>query len=365
MPAPSIFAVTRHILSRAIRETGQALDRVGLMGIIHAHQGRRLGNDDPYKFDDHLSRHRGIMGLLRRGEPQVPGITAGSGSIDAKQIGSGNNINDEKSIDQSSESIAFLAPCATLIGNVQLAPNTSIFYKAMLKADVAAHGINTIQSTKEEEEWKNLEVGGYERKRDAGMFDTASGIGHPTIGGANGGGIYIDEGTNIQDSCVVTAYEGHTSIGKYVTVGHSAHIHSASVGDESLIGMGAILNPGSVVESQSFVAAGAVVERGTVVKGGEIWGGNPAKKLRDLTDHEKVKLRIQAEKYIDVAKSHNHVQALGGNVPDTFIKFDLLESGNRNGTAADYEKETQLNGLQQSENLEVVGVNNDQQQLKS
>jgi hypothetical protein len=110
-------------------------------------------------------------------------------------------------------------------------------------------------------------------------------------------------------------------------VGHAAHIHSATVGDESLIGMGAILKPGSIVESQSFVAAGAVVERGTIVKGGEIWGGNPARKLRDLTNEEKGRLRIQAERYIDVANTHNHVMELGGNIPDSFIDFDLLGMG--------------------------------------
>ena len=171
-------------------------------------------------------------------------------------------------------------------------------------------------------------MGGYERTQDAGKFDTAGGLGHPTIGGANGGGIYIGEGSNIQDGCIVTSLEGHATVGKYVTVGHMAHIHSATVGDESLIGMGAVLKPGSVVESQSFVAAGAVVERGEVVKRGEIWGGNPARKLRDLTTEEKAKLRVQAEKYIHVAQSHNHVEDLGGNVPDSFIEHELLGSGN-------------------------------------
>ena len=356
MPAPSIFAVARHILSRAIRETGQALDRVGVMGIVHAHQGRRMGNDDPYWFNDHLSRHRGTMGLLRRGQPVVPGLTAGGGIDNTKQqIGSGDG-------DEENNSIAFLAPCATLIGNVQLGPNTSIFYKAMLKADVAAHGIDIIQSTKEEEEWKNLPVGGYERKQDAGMFDAGNGVGHPTIGGANGGGIYVGEGTNIQDACMITSYEGHTNIGKYVTVGHSAHIHSASVGDESLIGMGAILQPGSVVESQSFVAAGAVIERGSVVKEGEIWGGNPAKKLRDLTQEEKGRLRIQAEKYIDVAQSHNHVMVLGGNVPDSFIEHDLLEAGDGStpNEIETLENEGGLNGLQNDLEVEKEETTNPQ-----
>ena len=79
MPAPSILAVARHVLSRALRETGQALDRVGVRGAIHARQGRRMGNDDPYVFNDHLSRHRQVMGLPRRGEPIVPGLTVGAG----------------------------------------------------------------------------------------------------------------------------------------------------------------------------------------------------------------------------------------------------------------------------------------------
>jgi len=139
MPAPSVFTVMRHILSRAFRETGQALDRAGLRGVVHAKQGRRMGTDDPYKFNDHFSRHRQMMGLLRRGQPTLPGLTAGNYTNE-------NQIGDEKN-----QSVAFLAPCATLIGNVHLAPNTSIFYKALLKADVAAHGINLIQSAEEEE----------------------------------------------------------------------------------------------------------------------------------------------------------------------------------------------------------------------
>ena len=284
----------------------------------------------------------------------VPGLTAGNS---AKTIGGSDTNNQE-------ESVAFLAPCATLIGNVQLSPNTSIFYKAILKADVAAYGINTIRSAEEEERWKSLPVGGYERTQDAGMFDIGSGIDHPTCGGANGGGIYIGEGTNIQDACMITSYEGHTTIGKYVTVGHAAHIHSASVGDESLIGMGAVLKPGSVVESQSFVAAGAVVDRGTVVKGGEIWGGNPARYLRDLTAEEKGKLRVQAEKYITVAQSHNHTTELGGNIPDSFIDYELLglrpESIPNSDEKARHAKE--LNGVKLNGDIALASSNNPSQQ---
>ena len=228
MPAPSIFSVIRHILSRALRETGQALDRVGIRGVVNARQGRRMGPDDPYWFNDHLSRHRGVMALLRRGKPMVPGLNSGNGTrVGVKRIGSGDN-NDAADPEQC---IAFLAPCATLIGNVQLSPHSSVFYKAILKADVAACAVNGFYSPEDELRWKDLPVGGYERKKDAGIFDIGNGIGHPTIGGGNGGGIYVGEGTNIQDSCIVTSYEGHTTIGNYVTVGHGAHIHSAFVGD--------------------------------------------------------------------------------------------------------------------------------------
>jgi carbonic anhydrase/acetyltransferase-like protein (isoleucine patch superfamily) len=343
MPAPSVLAVVRHVLSRALRETGQMLDRVGVRGVNHAKMGRRMGNDDPYIFQDHLSRHRQIMGLLRRGEPIVPGLTVGAGGgvgllgeEGTRRIGSGRGgggggggggERDDRRI-RDDRGIAFLAPCATLIGNVHLSPNVSVFYKAILKADVAAHGIWTVRTTdgeeKEEEErrWRSLPVGGQERKRDAGMLDHGDGIGHPTIGGANGGGVYVGGWSNIQDACVVTSYEGHAIIGRYVTVGHAAHIHSATVGDESLIGMGAVLNPGCVVERQSFVAAGAVVGRGQVVKEGELWGGNPARKLRDLSAEERGRLRTQAEKYVDVARSHAHVMELGGNVPDSFVRYD-------------------------------------------
>jgi carbonic anhydrase/acetyltransferase-like protein (isoleucine patch superfamily) len=276
-----------------------------------------MGDDNPYWFNDHLSRHRGIMGLLRRGYPVVPGITSGNSSKNARLAGGEHGLVEHG----QAQDVAFLAPCATLIGNVQLAPNTSIFYKAILKADVAAYGVNTINSAEEEERWKSLPVGGHERKRDAGMLDAGNGINHPTIGGANGGGIYVGEGTNIQDACMVTSYEGHSTIGKYVTVGHGAHIHSATVGDESLIGMGAVLKPGCVVGSQ-------VVERGCVVNSGEIWGGNPAKKLRQLTAEEKAKLRVQAEKYISVGNMHSHCMELGGNIPDSFLEeTDLIEIG--------------------------------------
>jgi carbonic anhydrase/acetyltransferase-like protein (isoleucine patch superfamily) len=138
-------------------------------------------------------------------------------------------------------------------------------------------------------------------------------------GSAGGGGIYIGTGTNIPDGCIVLSDYDHTHIGNHVTVGHGASINSAVVQDFCLIGMGSILQPGSIVETGSFVAAGAVIGKNVTVKSGELWVGNPAKKLRNLSDKEIQRLKYQAEEYIKVATNQNHVMELGGNFPDDFL----------------------------------------------
>jgi carbonic anhydrase/acetyltransferase-like protein (isoleucine patch superfamily) len=79
--------------------------------------------------------------------------------------------------------------------------------------------------------------------------------------------------------------------------------------------MGAILCPGSHVERFSFVAAGAVVKDNTTVKSGELWVGNPARKIRDLSDKERQKLIYQADEYVKLSKTQMDVMELGGNVP--------------------------------------------------
>jgi carbonic anhydrase/acetyltransferase-like protein (isoleucine patch superfamily) len=109
-----------------------------------------------------------------------------------------------------------------------------------------------------------------------------------------GGAIYIGENSNVQDGCIVTSRLSHTVIGNGVTIGHLAQIHSSTVNDYSLIGMGSVLLEGTVVEEEAFVAAGAVVPPKTTISSGELWVGNPARKLRDLTEKERAKLHYQA-----------------------------------------------------------------------
>ena len=79
------------------------------------------------------------------------------------------------------------------------------------------------------------------------------------------------------------------------------------------------------MESFSFVAAGAVVGEGTTVKSGELWVGNPARKLRDLTDKDRQQLIYQADEYVKLSKTQTGVMALGGNVPDYAIENFVLE----------------------------------------
>ena len=273
MPGPTILARVQHSIGRALRESGQALDRLGIMGVTHAKSTRKLG-DDPNIFDDHLSRHRNVMPLFLRGNPKIH------------------------------ENVAFIAPCSSLIGTVSVGEGSSIWYGAVLRADKCNMGCG--RSEEEYENWKEMS------KEDREFVDRGV---HGA--GSQSGGIFIGNGTNIQDACILTSTEDHTQIGDNVTVGHSAQIHSATVEDNCLIGMGSILNPGSKVEAMSFVAAGAVIGRDVTVKSGELWVGNPAKKLRDLSETEKTKLVYQADEYVKKAATQKGTMELGGNLLDS------------------------------------------------
>lgn len=94
-----------------------------------------------------------------------------------------------------------------------------------------------------------------------------------------------------------------SEIGSRVTIGHNVSIFGSKIEDESLIGMGAVVDS-ATVEKGSMVAAGAVVTPGTVVPAGEIWGGNPARHLRKLKPEESKFLGASAEHYVNVSAEH-------------------------------------------------------------
>jgi carbonic anhydrase/acetyltransferase-like protein (isoleucine patch superfamily) len=153
---------------------------------------------------------------------------------------------------------AFVAPNATLVGQVTLGENTSIFYGAVLRADVDS--------------------------------------------------ITIGQGSNLQDNVTVHCDEGFpTSVGSGVSVGHGAVLHGCTVEDDCLIGMSATVLNGAVIGTGSLVAAGAVVLEGTIVPPGSLVAGVPAKVRRELSDDEKVGVRQNATHYLDIAAAHKAV----------------------------------------------------------
>lgn len=118
--------------------------------------------------------------------------------------------------------------------------------------------------------------------------------------------------SNVQDKAVITTvsklesgFPPDVKIGEYVSVGQGAVLTSCLIGDACSIGAGAIVQEGTVVEKKSMVAAGAVVAPGTLIPSGQLWAGNPAKYVRDLTDEEVHAFEKGAKDTALLAKEHD------------------------------------------------------------
>ena len=110
--------------------------------------------------------------------------------------------------------------------------------------------------------------------------------------------IVVGHHTNIQDNAVVHLADDYPClVGNYVTVGHSAIVHACTVGDEVLIGMGAIILDGAVIGERSLIGANALVTQGKGIPPESLVLGSPAKVVRALTVVEREQLKISAEKY--------------------------------------------------------------------
>ncbi len=115
--------------------------------------------------------------------------------------------------------------------------------------------------------------------------------------------IHIGEGSNIQDGSVLHADIGQPlRVGKHVTVGHKVMLHGCTVGDESLIGIGAIVLNGAKIGKNCLVGAGSLVTKGKEFPDGSMIMGTPAKVVRSLTPEQMEGLRLSAKHYIDNAK---------------------------------------------------------------
>jgi carbonic anhydrase/acetyltransferase-like protein (isoleucine patch superfamily) len=115
--------------------------------------------------------------------------------------------------------------------------------------------------------------------------------------------MHIGEGSNIQDLTVMHSDIGQPlSVGKYVTVGHKVMLHGCTIGDESLIGIGAIVLNGAKIGRHCVVGAGSLVTEGKEFPDGSMIMGTPAKVVRQLTPEQIEGLRWSARHYIDNAR---------------------------------------------------------------
>lgn len=144
-----------------------------------------------------------------------------------------------------------MAGSASIIGNVELGSQASIWFGAVLRGDIEP--------------------------------------------------ITIGERSNIQDNSVVHTGHGHpVVVGSNTTVGHNVTLHGCTVGNNCLIGMGAILLDGCVVGDNCIVGAGSVVGQNRKVSAGSLAVGSPARVIRKLSDGEIADIRKYADRYVSL-----------------------------------------------------------------
>ena len=124
--------------------------------------------------------------------------------------------------------------------------------------------------------------------------------------------IIVGERSNIQDGCVLHVDPGFPlTVGDGVSVGHNAVLHGCSIGDNVLVGMGAVVLNGATVGRDCLIAAGALVPQGMRIPPNSMVAGVPGKVRRELTADEVAHLRANAELYLDLARQHATATAVG------------------------------------------------------
>lgn len=111
--------------------------------------------------------------------------------------------------------------------------------------------------------------------------------------------ITIGNNTNIQDGAIIhcTYQKAKTVIGSNVSIAHNAIVHGCTVEDNVLVGMGAIIMDGAIIGNNSVIAAGAIILPGTQVEPGSMYAGNPAKRMKDVTDEMREVIQRTAKNY--------------------------------------------------------------------
>lgn len=157
--------------------------------------------------------------------------------------------------------------------------------------------------------------------RDVFVHPTATVIGDVTLGDAvsvwpgavlrgDVNRIRVDEASNIQDNAVLHVTHRRAedpdgaplSVGARVTIGHGVILHGCTVGDECLIGMGALVMDHAVIEPQVLLAAGSLVTERQVLESGWLYLGRPARPVRRLSAEEIAHFADQAKRYVELAR---------------------------------------------------------------
>lgn len=130
-------------------------------------------------------------------------------------------------------------------------------------------------------------------------------IGHGAILRADYGSIQIDSGTAVEEGVIIHAPPDATCrIGKKVTIGHGAIIHSCYIGDMAVIGMGAVLSIYAEVGEESIIAEGSIVKMAQKIPAQVVARGNPAKVSRNLEDKDRKFWAWGKQLYVDLAKEY-------------------------------------------------------------
>jgi carbonic anhydrase/acetyltransferase-like protein (isoleucine patch superfamily) len=150
----------------------------------------------------------------------------------------------------------FVVESATVIGDVVIGPESSVWFGAVVRGDIES--------------------------------------------------IRIGARTNVQDNATIHVVGGKfgTRLGDGVTVGHNAVVHGCTIEDGALVGMGAIVLDGAVIGAESLVGAGALVAPGTRVPPRSLVLGSPGKVVRPVSDEELERLRSSAANYVDYARRY-------------------------------------------------------------
>lgn len=117
--------------------------------------------------------------------------------------------------------------------------------------------------------------------------------------------IHIGENTNVQDGTVMHTDMGWPlTLGKGITVGHNAMLHGCTVGDHSLIGIGAVILNGAKIGKHCIIGANSLVAEGKEIPDGSLVLGSPGKVVRELTEQQKIMLEANAEHYVNNAQRY-------------------------------------------------------------